>query len=142
MIFWDTSALVSCYVEREASHARAKNLLMLEGGHKGSELLWPEAVSAIVRRLGRNRGRRDSLLRRLESHLRAFDLVTVDSDLLGRSVRLIRAHALRAGDAIHLAAALMLSREIGIRQLRLVTADAAQAIAARGEGLRVVELPA
>ena len=52
MIFWDTSALLRCYEGSQASHGRAKNLLLRERGHCGSALLRIEAVSGIRRRFG------------------------------------------------------------------------------------------
>ena len=142
MIFWDTSALIKSYGTLEPAHERAKNLLVGEKGHKGSSLLWPETVSGIVRKLGTNRRVRDSLLALFEGHLKHFDLVPITEDQIELSVKLVRKHRLRAADAIHLAAALLLSRVIGRKRMRFVTADAVQADAAHGERLRVIELAA
>ena len=142
MIFWDTSALIKSYGTLEVAHERAKNLLIREKGHKGSSLLWPETVSGIVRKLGSNRRVRESLLGLLEKHLKHFDLLPITDDQIELSVKLVRKHRLRAADAIHLAAALLLSRIIGRKRIRFATADAAQADAARGEELKVIELAA
>jgi predicted nucleic acid-binding protein len=141
VIFWDTSALVKCYGGLEPGHARARSLLLQEKGHKGSSILWPEAVSAIVRKLGANRRIRESLLRLCEDHLKGFDLMPLDQGQLESAVRLIRKHGLRAADALHVAAALVLSRELGRTRIRFATSDALQARAARAEGLKVFELP-
>jgi predicted nucleic acid-binding protein len=141
-MFWDTSAFVKCYGGLEPGHARARSLLFKEKGHKGSSLLWPESVSAIVRKLGPNRRLRESLLRLCEDHLKHFDLVPLDQAHMESAVRLIRKHGLRAADALHLAAALMLSREMGRARFRFATSDALQGRAARAEGLKVLELPA
>lgn len=140
MIFWDTSALIKCYARLEPGHARAKSFLIREKGHKGSSLLWPEAVSGIVRKLGANKRLRDSLLRLCEDHLKHFDLVPLDQAHMETAVRLIRLHGLRLADALHLAAALILSRELGRARIRFATSDAPQAAAARAEGLKVLEL--
>jgi len=46
-------------------------------------------------------------------------------------------HHLRSADALHVAAAFLLSKELG-RGLRFVTSDVEQAAAARSEKLRVI----
>ena len=140
MIQWDTSALVKCYAALEKGHARARNLLLRERGHKGSVLLWPEAVSGIVRKLGTDRRVRESLLALLKGHLKHFDLLPVDQAQLELAVKLVCKHRLRSADAIHLAGALLLARDLGRARLRFATADIPQAAAARAEGLKVVEL--
>ena len=142
MIFWDTSALIKSYGTLETDHQRARNLLLKEKGHLGSVFIRPETVSGIVRKLGSDRRVRESLLGLLEEHLKHFDLVPIDDDQIKLSVRMIRKHRLRAADAIHLAAVMGLSRELGKRKLRFATADGLQARAARREGLRVIELAA
>ncbi|MCI0343342.1 MAG: type II toxin-antitoxin system VapC family toxin [Planctomycetales bacterium] len=140
MIFWDTSGLVKAYLPGEADHARAKNLLVGREAHVGSLLLRPEARSAIVRRLGADRVLRDQLLGLLDRQTRRFRLVPLEDEQAESAERLIERHSLRGADGVHLAAALQLAREAGRSRLRLVTADADQARAARAEGLRVVEL--
>src|SRR6266511_574650 len=96
MIQWDTSALVKCYAALEKGHARARNLLLRERGHKGSVLLWPEAVSGIVRKLSTDRRVRESLLALLKGHLKHFDLLPVDQAQLELAVKLICKHRLRS----------------------------------------------
>jgi predicted nucleic acid-binding protein len=140
MIFWDTSALIKAYGSLEKGHARAKNLLLRERGHQGSALLWPEAVSGIVRKLGPDKRGRESLLTLLEEHLRHFCLVPVSEQQIELSARLIRKHGLRAADAIHLAAGMSLARELGRSRIHFATADDEQARAAKAEHLRVIEL--
>ena len=133
---------MKAYREGETDHLRAKNLTASGTRHGGSSLLWPEAASAIVRQLGRDRRLRDALLETVEAHLQGFALLAVDDRQLGSAVRLIRAHGLRAADALHVAAALSLAREVGSGTVRFVTADAEQAKAARAERLRVIEVRA
>jgi predicted nucleic acid-binding protein len=53
---------------------------------------------------------------------------------------MVERHALRAGDALHLASAIVLTKELGRRQFRFVTADTEQADAAKAENLKVVAL--
>jgi len=140
MIFWDTSALIKAYGSLERGHARAKNLLLREKGHQGSALLWPEAVSGIVRKVGHDKRLRDSLLGLLEEHLRHFSLMPISDQQMDLSVRLIRKHGLRVADALHLAAGVSLARELGRSRLHFATADTEQAKAAKAEHLRVIEL--
>ena len=59
-------------------------------------------------------------------------------DLLELGTRLVRLLALRAGDALHLGAAIRLMRELGSRRLRFASADEEQADAAEAEGIRVI----
>lgn len=140
MIFWDTSALIRAYGALEPGHARAKNLLLREKGHKASVLIWPETVSGIVRKLGADRRVRESLLNLFEDHLKHFDVIPLDEGQIAFSVKLVRKHALRAADALHLAAALSLSGELGRSRLRFATGDAHQAKAAKAEGLKVIQV--
>ncbi len=140
MIFWDTSAFLKCYAATEADHARALNLLTREKGHKGCAMLPLETISGLVRKSGANRALRDSLLALTQSHLDTFDLLPLDRPLLDLGSRLVVRHALRAADAIHLAAALLLARDLGRRTLHFATADAEQASAAAGERLKVLRL--
>jgi predicted nucleic acid-binding protein len=140
MIFWDTSALIRCYEANERSHARAKNLLLHEKGHIGSALIRIEAFSGIRRRLGNDKGNLRSLLTTIEEHLDHFDLSPIDERVLEKGINLVDRHALRAGDAIQLAAAVLLSKDLGRRQMRFATVDAEQAKAASSEGLKVIRL--
>ena len=68
-----------------------------------------------------------------------MNLTPMSEPDIGLSLKLIRRHSLRGADAVHLAAALLLSKERGNRKFRFITADAEQAAAARAEGLRVLE---
>ena len=140
MIFWDTSALIRCYEASEPSHARAKNLLLREKGHGASVLIQIEAISGIRRRFARDKGARASLLKIVTQHLEHFDLSPIDDRVLDNGVALVERHALRASDAIHLAAAILLSKDLGRRHLRFTTVDAEQGIAAVAEGLNVIRL--
>jgi predicted nucleic acid-binding protein len=72
--------------------------------------------------------------------LEYVDLVNVDEEHLKFTSRLIRAHFLRAADALHLASAIILGRELGKRRTPFLTADPDQAAAARAEKLKVVEI--
>jgi predicted nucleic acid-binding protein len=139
-MFWDTSALVRCYAPLEPGHARAKNFLLAEKVHRASAFIVPEMVSAVVRKLGRDKRNREALLKTIGEHLEYFDLVNIDEEHMQVTSRLIQAHFLRAADALHLASAIILGRWLGKRRLPFLTADAEQAHAARAERLKVFEI--
>jgi len=139
MIFWDTSALVRCYEPAAKGHARARNMLLREK-HIACGLIQVEAVSAVVRRLGKDKRKARALLETIEEHLGHFVLLPLGDDLLERAAALALKHRLRAADSIHVAAAQMLARDLGRRSFRVATADVEQAAAARAEGLRVIDL--
>lgn len=140
MIFWDTSALLRCYEANEPSHVRAKNLLLREKGHVGSALIRLEAVSGIRRRFARDKGMLSTLVRTVRGHLDHFDLAPLEERVLDKAMAVIERHALRAGDALHLASAILLSKDLGRRQFRFATVDDEQGIAASAEGLKVIQL--
>ena len=140
MTFWDASAFVMAYVPLERDHARAASLLRSEPRHAGTVLLRPEATSALVRRHGRDVVTRDRVLALMDVHLKDFDLYPVDDGLLDRAVVLIRRRALRSADAIHLAGAVRIARDLPRAPIRFVTADTEQARPARAAGLRLIRL--
>ena len=113
---------------------------MSEKGHQGSAFLVPELVSAVVRKLGRDKRNREALLLTINEHLAYFTLSAVDEEHLDQATRLIKRYSLRAGDAVHVAAALILRKGLGKRSLAFLTADVEQAEAAREEKLKVFEL--
>lgn len=140
MIFWDTSALVKCYFKGETAHERAWNLLLGKEGRLASVLLRVEAASGLVRKHLPSRRRAEAALSVLSEHLGWVGLIGLDDSQVERATELVRKHALRGADAIHLAAAVQMARDLGTMRLRFVTADGEQAKAARAEGLRVIEL--
>ncbi len=140
MIFWDTSALVRCYEGNEATQPRAKNFLLRGERHLGSVLIRIEALSAMRRRFARDRAPHASLRQLLSQHLKTFDLSPIDERVLETGERLVERHGLRAVDALHVSTALLLSKDLGRRQFRFLTADGDQAHAAKRENLKVVLL--
>jgi predicted nucleic acid-binding protein len=139
-MFWDTSALIRCYDPGEPRHERARNFLRSQKGHLASAFIVPEIVSAIVRKLGRDKRKRDALLDTVDGHLAFFHLSDVDERHLDETARLARRHSLRAADALHLASALLLRKAMASRSFSFLTADYEQAEAARVEKLKVFEL--
>jgi predicted nucleic acid-binding protein len=137
VIFWDTSALVRCYSRDEPGHGRAANLLASRERQSGSVILLPETMTALARMAGSNRALRDKVLRDARSALGEFELMPADIGQAELAARFAVEHRLRGADALHVAAAWLLSRELG-RSVRFVTADVEQAGAARLEKLPVI----
>ena len=137
MIFWDTSAIVRCYARLEPGHGRAVNLLASRERHAGSVLLLPEAAGALARFAGSDRALRDKILKAMRSHLSEFDLLPADIAQAELAAHFAVEHGLKGADALHVAGACLLVRELR-RGLRFVTSDMHQAAAARSEKLSVI----
>ncbi|MBF6570088.1 MAG: type II toxin-antitoxin system VapC family toxin [Candidatus Binataceae bacterium] len=138
--YFDTSVLVKRYVREENSReARAR----LRKHRVLSCAIAPaEAISAVCRR--RLSGDLDeksfkAIIGRLESDRDYWELVELKPDLLERAEDVIQSAGARTLDAIHIAAALTVREMIGLRLL-FITADQAQAEAARRMRLEVVVL--
>jgi predicted nucleic acid-binding protein len=139
-MFWDTSALIRSYDPNEPGHERARNFLLSQKAHKASAFIVPELVSAVVRKLGRDKRNREALLQTIDEHLAFFHLSAIDERHLEESTRLVKRYSLRAADALHVASALILRKSMTIRSFPFLTADGEQAEAARAEKLKVFEL--
>lgn len=139
-MFWDTSALIRCYDPSEPGHGRARNFLLAEQSHRASAFIVLELVSAVVRKLKRDKRKRDAILKTIEGHLAFFDLSLVAEGHLDEAARLVKKYSLRAADALHVASALILRKDLGRRTFAFLTADREQAEAARNEKLKVFEL--
>jgi len=139
VIFWDTSALVRCYSKDEPGHGRAANLLASRERQSGSVILLPETIGALARMAGSDRALRDKVLKDVRSALAQFELMPADVAQGELAARLAVDRGLRGADALHVAAAFLLSKELG-RGLRFVTSDVDQAKAARSEGLKVLQI--
>lgn len=72
-----------------------------------------------------------------EAEWQAYDQILVDPETLARVRGLVRRHALRGYDAIHLAAALWLGQQAG-EAIEFWVADVQLETAARRERLRVI----
>jgi predicted nucleic acid-binding protein len=143
--FFDSSALVKRYVQevgtawvRRLTRQDASNYIYL------ARITVVEVTSAIARR--RKGGtllppRASSLLSRFRKHMSGrYTLVEVTPALLADAAALANAHALRAYDAVQLAAALTLRAQgtaIGLGGIVLVSADIDLNKAAQSEGLLV-----
>jgi predicted nucleic acid-binding protein len=139
MRFWDSSAIVPLLLEEPISPSMVAEYL-----REPEQIAWwatgIECVSALAR------AERDGRLAtaamadavgRLEALERAWAAVQPTDQLRELAVRLLRVHALRAADALQLAAALV-AAEGHPGSLTVISLDERLALAAEREGLRVV----
>ena len=138
MRFWDSSALVPLLV-KEPTSSWARQRLRSDQAAIVWTLSQVEVRSALARRLREKAltqsGFRDARLRSQRlfadlTHVVALELVR------DRAIRLLDVHALRAADALQLAAALIVSDERPAT-LPFVTLDDCLADAAEREGFQV-----
>lgn len=140
MIVWDSSALLAAIDPDEPRHLRAWGILEREERHGGSLLLRAEVFGHLVRRGRARPGRLSRFLAHLDARWGRFTLIQVDPTQVEGAERVMRRHALRGADAIHVAAALHLAAGIGRANVRFASGDAEQLAAARREGLHVIAL--
>ncbi len=139
MRFWDSSALVPLLVQEESSG----DMLALYEDDPEILVWWStsvECVSALTRLERENSLASDGVaaaLERLDAIAAAWREVLPVAAARRTAIRLLRVHALRAADALQLAAAVIAS-ESHPATLPLVTLDDRLAAAAEREGFRVV----
>lgn len=138
--FWDASAVVPLLI----AEARTRTLEALRTGRGGMATWWGtpvECVSAIARmeREGSVDHRGATLaLRRLGELRNGWTEVEPGQRLKEHAMRLLRIHALRAADALQLAAAILASRQQP-SNMEFVCLDRRLGVAAEKEGFRVIE---
>ena len=99
-----------------------------------------EVASALARRCREGAfppAERDRALAALETDLSALRVVELSPPVVREARELLVRHALRAGDAVQLASALLLRRELDV-EVRFAAYDDRLKAAARAEGLIVV----
>jgi predicted nucleic acid-binding protein len=139
MRFWDSSALVPLFVEERSSG----DMRVLYEDDPEVLVWWStsvECVSALARLEREGSLASDGMaaaLERLDAIAAAWREVLPIADARRIAIRLLRVHALRAADALQLAAAIIAS-ELHPATLPLVTLDDRLAAAAEREGFRVV----
>ncbi len=139
MKYWDTSAIVPLLVREKDSHLRLKILK-----EDPSMVVWwgtrIECVSALTR-LHREGGIADAgmddALLRLDHLAEGWIEVEPVDGVRTLARRLLRVHALRAADALQLAAALS-ACEHDPRRMPFLSADERLSTAARLEGFEVI----
>lgn len=142
VLYADTSALIGAYVADEPDHARLRTRL-LQGRDPvvTSELTRVELASAIsaAARAGRVR-RPHVVLDRFDADCGDDGLLSLlrldPGPILERACALVRAHAIRTLDAVHVAVALVDAVDLAAGEpVVFVTRDVAQATVALAVGL-------
>lgn len=138
MNFWDSSAIIAAHDSTSASQARFDGLLRQKTSHAASRLIVPEVVAGLARRNRQN----PAQARVIHDHaMEAFDrfsLYSVTDEVIDRSLELAGTEGLKGADAVHIATALLVVRDLGRKGFVLVTLDKEMAGAARRRGLRVI----
>ena len=134
--YLDSSAFAKRFLEESGSDA-VENICLRASELGLSVLTVPEIISAL------NRRRRERVLtrrpyevakRRLLEDVRDADIVNLTPDVIGSSVAVLEAGAVRTLDALHIACAL--EWEAGL----FVSADRRQLAAAKRAGLKVMQV--
>lgn len=139
MRFWDTSAIVPLLLEQQAS-ATVRGFLDED---RAMAAWWGTPIecasaAARLRRAGSLSVTDEQEVLRLLGTLRTSWLEVLPSDeVRDEAMRLLRVHALKAADALQLAAAVVLAGG-GRSEVALVTFDERLALAARLEGFEVL----
>jgi uncharacterized protein len=145
LIFFDASALVRRYDNTEPGAASVRGICRPTAGNVVmlSRLTSPEVASAFNRKAREGSitaSQRDRFWRQFRAHARLQYRVNLpDDETFRRAERLLFRHALRASDAVQLAAALRAQALLAAagQEFRFCTADARQRQAAEAEGLTV-----
>jgi predicted nucleic acid-binding protein len=143
--FLDSSALVKRYVQEDGTAWVRRVTRRTAGNRIFLARITPVEVTAAVarRRKGRTLAsqKASSILHRFRQHLAGrYTLIDLTPALFDEAMRLANRHALRAYDAVQLAAALKIRRErqdAGFAPVTLISADQALNDAATAEGMAV-----
>lgn len=145
IVYLDSSVLARAYLADEAGHDQA--VMMLEDPEVGLITgTWTriEVSGALVRAARSGRGDEQGLLALLDADLALDGPVTVvaaaQEDVEARALQLVRAHAIRAMDAWHLATAKLVAPSLVEpgEEVGFATRDEAQSAVAVSLGLRAV----
>jgi predicted nucleic acid-binding protein len=135
--YFDASALAKRYV-RETGSATVRRLLA-SGSAATSRLSVVEVSSAIVRRAREGAftiDERDRMLAALQHDVPALAMVELTPEITADARTVLLRYPLRAGDAVQLASAVYLQRQLA-RPVPFVAYDRRLVLAARAEGLVV-----
>jgi predicted nucleic acid-binding protein len=137
--YWDTSAIVPLLVPEDSSD----RLTALMREDPGVAVWWitrvecASALARLARQGALSHGDLALATRRLAASASTWSEVPPTGPVRDQAMRLLRLHALRAADALQLAAALILAEHDPTR-LPFVTKDGALARAAEREGFLVL----
>jgi predicted nucleic acid-binding protein len=140
--FVDSSALVKRY-RYEAGSDRVSDLLDRADALVMARLTQVEVSAAIFRR-GRAGGMSvqdlDNAMVAFDRDVRhSFSVVEFNPRVVERSIDLVRAHSLRAADAIQLASVLLARAQLAPTELTVLGSDLELNAAAIAEGLSVID---
>jgi predicted nucleic acid-binding protein len=141
MNYFDTSALIKRFVDEPGS-ARVEGLVEKEPTLATSKVAYAEVHSGLARKLREGAftavtHRRTS--RAFDTDWRAYVRVDLTDEVLTLARDLVQRHPLRGFDAIHLASALRLQRQLA-EDIRFIAADGRILAAANSEGLATVDV--
>lgn len=142
--YLDTSAVVKLYVE-EAGAMTVRRVVHGATQVGTSRVTYAEARAAFARRFrehGFSTPAYAELIRSFEQEWETYVRLDVTEPLIKLSGALAERHALRAYDAIQLASALVLQRELQAAPVAFVAADVRLLKAAEQERLAITRIPA
>jgi predicted nucleic acid-binding protein len=140
ILYLDTSALVKIYVDEIKSAEVRENAKQAEG-LATSRIAYAEARGAFARKRrerGLSRADYRSVVIDLDRDWDDYFIVDVSESVVRTAGSFAEMYALRGADAIHLASALTLSKQVG-ESIRFLCLDGRLATAAGKEDLRVVK---
>jgi predicted nucleic acid-binding protein len=138
--YWDSSALLPLLV-REAASATMRACYEADPDVCAGWTTPIECVSAISRREregAMTEAGAEGAIRRLRALWASVRIVPADERVAAAAMRALRVHALRAADAVQLAAALVIAESRPL-EWEFVCLDGRLAAAARREGLNVID---
>lgn len=137
--YFDSSALVKHYVREPGTST--VNRMLASGTAAISRLTEAEISSALARRLRDGHLKSDQhhrALAALRIDLERIDVIELSAPVVAAVHSLLARHALRAGDALQLASALLLRDRLGPdNPMSIIVYDERLHRAAQAEGLRV-----
>ena len=141
MIYLDTSALIKRFVEEKGS-ALVQSMVVSGDTIATATIAYAEVFAGLTRKMREGHlvsAEYELACRQFETDWRAYIRVELTDGLLFLARELIRRHALRGFDAVHLASALSLHNAIG-EEVTFAAADRRLLRAAAAEGLKVVNV--
>ncbi|HPD29550.1 MAG TPA: type II toxin-antitoxin system VapC family toxin [Phycisphaerae bacterium] len=137
LYYLDASAWVKCYV-REAGSDWMRGFWDLRLPVACSSLGYIEVISAILRRAGRSDSEIGAVLGKIGRDREAIYEAGVSATVLEQAEALVRRHRLRTADAIHLASAAMMGKELE-ESVSVIASDAELLAAATAEGMAAID---